>query len=110
MLRKFFKLPLHSVHILLDLKGKTLSHAFVRLATPDARLALRSTQNAILGEGRRARAVTVTLASVDELLTAVIAQLGTCAFGDLFDCRHIPIGKERSKMAFLLLTDLLRRK
>ncbi|GJJ10493.1 hypothetical protein Clacol_004719 [Clathrus columnatus] len=71
MLREFFQLSLHSIHVLLDLKGKTLSHAFVRLASPDARIALRSTQNAVLGKGRRARAVTVTLASMDELLTAI---------------------------------------
>lgn len=71
VLQDFFKLPLYSIHTLLDLKGKTLSHAFVRLASSDARIALRSTQNAILGIGRRARAVTVTLASLDELLMAV---------------------------------------
>ncbi|KAF8512666.1 hypothetical protein BU17DRAFT_96053 [Hysterangium stoloniferum] len=71
LLEKFIKHPLIGAHVLLDSNGKTLSHAFIQLTLKDARVALRSTQNAILGRGRRARAVTVTLSSHEELMAAL---------------------------------------
>lgn len=71
VIEKFINRPIIEAHVLLDSKGKTLSHAFVQLLHEDARTALRSTQNAILGQGRRARAVTVTLSSQEELMAAV---------------------------------------
>ena len=71
VIEKFINRPIIEAHVLLDVKGKTLSHAFVQLSQEDARIALRSSQNAILGAGRRARAVTVTLSSQEELMIAV---------------------------------------
>lgn len=71
VIEKFINRPIIEAHVLLDVKGKTLSHAFVQLSLEDARTALRSSQNAILGQGRRARAVTVTLSSQEELMIAV---------------------------------------
>lgn len=71
VIEKFINRPIIEAHVLLDPKGKTLSHAFVQLLHEDARAALRSSQNAILGRGRRARAVTVTLSSQEELMAAV---------------------------------------
>ncbi|KAF8589117.1 hypothetical protein K439DRAFT_1613011 [Ramaria rubella] len=71
VIEKFINHPIIEAHVLLDTKGKTLSHAFVQLSLEDARGALRSSQNAILGRGRRARAVTVTLSSHEELMIAL---------------------------------------
>lgn len=62
------------VHVLLDRKGKTLSHAFVEMVDEDAaKAALRTSQNAVLGKGKRARGVTVTRSSQEELMRAVRA-------------------------------------
>lgn len=58
-------------HVLLDPKGKTLSHAYVEVAASDAPAALRSTQNKPLGRDKRRRAVTVTMSSQSELMRAV---------------------------------------
>jgi hypothetical protein len=64
--------PVVNVHVLLDKKGKTLSHAFVELNSEEAaRAALRGAQNSVLGKGRRARGVTVTRSGQEELLKAV---------------------------------------
>ncbi|KAF8488074.1 hypothetical protein JB92DRAFT_1456782 [Gautieria morchelliformis] len=71
VIEQFINRPIIEAHVLLDPKGKTLSHAFVQLLHEDARIALRSSQNAILGRGRRARAVTVTLSSQEELMVAL---------------------------------------
>ena len=66
------KHPVQRVHVLLDRKGKTLSHAFVEMATPDAaKAALRTSQNSVLGKGKRARGVTVTRSNQEELMRAV---------------------------------------
>ncbi|OAX38356.1 hypothetical protein K503DRAFT_850046 [Rhizopogon vinicolor AM-OR11-026] len=64
--------PVVRVHVLLDQRGKTLSHAFVELATEEyARAALRGAQNSVLGKGKRARGVTVTRSSQEELMRAL---------------------------------------
>jgi len=68
----WLKQPVVRVHVLLDQRGKTLSHAFVELATEEyARAALRGAQNSVLGTGKRARGVTVTRSSQEELMRAV---------------------------------------
>lgn len=60
------------VHVLLDKKGKTLSHAFAEMANAEAaKAALRFTQNSVLGKGKRARGVTVTKSNQEELMRAV---------------------------------------
>lgn len=61
------------VHVLLDRRGKTLSHAFVEFADEgEARRGLRGAQrNAVLGKGRRARGVTVTRSGQEELMRSV---------------------------------------
>lgn len=70
----WLKHPVERVHVLLDRKGKTLSHAFVEMADEDAaKAALRTSQNAVLGKGKRARGVTVTRSSQEELMRAVRA-------------------------------------
>ena len=62
------------VHVLLDRKGKTLSHAFAEMVDEEAaKAALRTSQNSVLGKGRRARGVTVTRSSQEELMRAVSA-------------------------------------
>ncbi|KAF8434553.1 hypothetical protein L210DRAFT_3649054 [Boletus edulis BED1] len=64
--------PIIRVHILLDPRGKTCSHAYVELSTEEiARAALRSVQNSVLGKGKRARGVTVTLSNQSELMHAL---------------------------------------
>ncbi|KAI0076516.1 hypothetical protein K474DRAFT_1708111 [Panus rudis PR-1116 ss-1] len=68
----WLKHPVERVHVLLDRKGKTLSHAFVEMATPEAaQAALRSSQNSVLGRGKRARGVTVTRSNQEELMRAL---------------------------------------
>lgn len=60
------------VHVLLDRKGKTLSHAYVEMPDEDAaRASLRTAQNSVLGKGKRARGVTVTRSSQEELMKAL---------------------------------------
>lgn len=68
----WLKHPIIRVHVLLDQRGKTLSHAYVELATEDiAKAALREVQNSVLGKGKRARGVTVTRSSQEELMRAL---------------------------------------
>ncbi|KAF7797063.1 hypothetical protein EIP86_008255 [Pleurotus ostreatoroseus] len=67
----WLKHPVERVHVLLDKKGKTLSHAFAEMASQEAaRAALRATQNSVLGKGKRARGVTVTRSNQEELMRA----------------------------------------
>lgn len=77
----WIKQPVERVHVLLDRKGKTLSHAYVEMASPEAaKTVLRSSKNAVLGKGKRARGVTVTKSSQEELMRAVRAfKFGTHA-------------------------------
>jgi len=72
MIVNWLKQPVARSHVLLDRKGKTLSHVFVEMANEDAaKVALRTTQNSVLGQGKRARGVTVTRSSQEELMKAV---------------------------------------
>ncbi|PSR71453.1 hypothetical protein PHLCEN_2v12720 [Hermanssonia centrifuga] len=64
--------PVERVHVLLDRKGKTQSHAYAEMVSPDAaKAALRTSQNSVLGKGKRARGVTVTRSNQEELMRAV---------------------------------------
>ncbi|KAH9922550.1 hypothetical protein B0H21DRAFT_766100 [Amylocystis lapponica] len=68
----WLKHPVERVHVLLDRKGKTLSHAYAEMANADAaKAALRTAQNSVLGKGKRARGVTVTRSSQEELMRAL---------------------------------------
>ena len=68
----WLKHPVEHVHVLLDRKGKTLSHAFAEMVDEAAaKSALRTSQNSVLGRGKRARGVTVTRSSQEELMKAV---------------------------------------
>ena len=72
MIINWLKQPVVHAHVLLDRKGKTLSHVFVEMANEEAaKVALRTTQNSVLGQGKRARGVTVTRSSQEELMKAV---------------------------------------
>ncbi|KAI0777753.1 hypothetical protein BD413DRAFT_468048 [Trametes elegans] len=69
---RWLKYPVERVHVLLDRKGKTMSHAFAEMVNEDAaKAALRSSQNSVLGKGKRARGVTVTRSSQEELMRAL---------------------------------------
>lgn len=49
-----------------------MSHAFVEMMDEDAaRAALRTAQNSVLGKGKRARGVTVTRSSQEEVMKAL---------------------------------------
>lgn len=81
--------PIMRAHVLLDKKGKTLSHAFVEVASEDVAGAIlrgeatnsttgrgdieaaKKGRGTVLGRGRRARGVTVTRSSQEELMAAV---------------------------------------
>ncbi len=68
----WLKHPVERVHVLLDRKGKTMSHAFAEMVDElAAKAALRTSQNSVLGRGKRARGVTVTRSSQEELMRAV---------------------------------------
>jgi hypothetical protein len=68
----WLKHPIKRVHVLLDRKGKTLSHAYVEMPDDEAaRASLRTAQNSVLGKGKRARGVTVTRSSQEELMKAL---------------------------------------
>ena len=72
MLEAWIGIPTHAAHVLIERKtGKTLSHAFIEATPQDVRAALRDRQNAILGKGKRARAVTVTMSTQEELMKEV---------------------------------------
>ncbi|KAG8898736.1 hypothetical protein FRB99_007192, partial [Tulasnella sp. 403] len=69
MLSEWLVVPADRIHILLErATGKTLSHCFVELSLQNARIALRTCQNKIIGNGRRTRAVSVTVSSQEELM------------------------------------------
>ncbi|KAF9652286.1 hypothetical protein BDM02DRAFT_3089366 [Thelephora ganbajun] len=72
MIVNWLKQPVGRAHVLLDRKGKTLSHVFVEMANEEAaKVALRTTQNSVLGQGKRARGVTVTRSNQEELMKAL---------------------------------------
>ena len=71
------------VHVLLDGKGKTLSHAYVEVKEPAVAGAVlrgeaqssgpsgKKERGSVLGRGRRARGVTITRSGQQELMTDV---------------------------------------
>jgi hypothetical protein len=75
---QWLKQPVEIVHVLLDRKGKTLSHAYVEVADEETfKAALRGAQNSVLGKGKRARGVTVTRSTQEELMRAVRTMIYT---------------------------------
>ncbi|KAF8313435.1 hypothetical protein DL93DRAFT_2081138 [Clavulina sp. PMI_390] len=71
MLSEWAGVPSQQAHVLLDRDGKTLSHAFIEAHPQAAREILVTCRNKVLGHGRRARRVTLTTSSQDELLQQV---------------------------------------
>ncbi|EUC59691.1 hypothetical protein RSOL_322300 [Rhizoctonia solani AG-3 Rhs1AP] len=72
MIEKWLGNPTLICHVLLDREdGRTLNHAFVETRVDYARSALRTHQNKVLGCGRRARAVTITLSNQQDLMHAL---------------------------------------
>lgn len=71
MLSEWAGLPPQQAHVLLDRDGKTLSHAFIEAHPRAAREILVACRNKVLGRGKRARRVTITISSQDELLHQV---------------------------------------
>lgn len=71
------------VHVLLDGKGKTLSHAYVEVQDPGVAGAVlrgeaqsagpsgKKERGSVLGRGRRARGVTITRSGQQELMSDV---------------------------------------
>ena len=59
-------------HVLIDRRdGRTLSYAYMEVSPQAMKVILRAKQNSILGFGKRARAVTITVASQEELMRQV---------------------------------------
>jgi|SRR5882762_513138 len=83
---------LTNVHVLLDRRGKTLSHAFVEFNGEEAaRAALRGTQkNSVLGKGKRARGVTVTRSSQEELMRSLFPAWGGSFSGSRPSLTNLP--------------------
>ncbi|KAK2463821.1 hypothetical protein APHAL10511_004126 [Amanita phalloides] len=83
-IRNWLQQPVKRVHVLLDAKGKTLSHAYVEVE--DSNIAgailrgeahvssasrarfIKKERSSVLGRGRRARGVTVTKSGQEELM------------------------------------------
>ncbi|KIY70826.1 hypothetical protein CYLTODRAFT_451322 [Cylindrobasidium torrendii FP15055 ss-10] len=75
--------PIVQSHVLLDKKGKTLSHAFVEVLSESIAASIlrgeiqgspnsgKKMRGSVLGKGKRARGVTVTRSSQEELMTAL---------------------------------------
>lgn len=56
-------------HALIDRRdGRTLSYAYMEVSPDAMKAILRARQNTILGTGKRARAVTITVSTQDELM------------------------------------------
>jgi hypothetical protein len=63
-------------HVLVDRRdGRTLSYAYTEVSPREMKAILRAKQNSILGFGKRARAVTITVASQEELMRQVNTSL-----------------------------------
>ena len=63
-------------HALIDRKdGRTLSYAYMEVAPDAMKAILRARQNSILGFGKRARAVTITVSTQDALMREVCSIL-----------------------------------
>lgn len=103
---KWLQQPIERAHVLLDRKGKTMSHAFVEVRTAEVAGAIlrgetsshgnsrgdiglsnasagsQRGRGAVLGRGRRARGVTITRSSQEELMAAVSFDFAsTCVLG-----------------------------
>lgn len=78
---RWLQQPVERVHVLLDSKGKTMSHAYVEVkdaATAGAILrgeastpSGKKERGSVLGRGRRARGVTITRSGQQELMSDV---------------------------------------
>jgi len=78
---RWLQQPVSRVHVLLDPKGKTLSHAYVEVGDASVAGAIlrgeaysisgKKERGSVLGRGRRARGVTVTRSSQQELMRDV---------------------------------------
>ncbi|KAF5350962.1 hypothetical protein D9756_008235 [Leucocoprinus leucothites] len=77
--------PVELVHVLLDGKGKTLSHAYVEIKDQQIAGAVlrgeaigldgrKKERGSVLGRGRRARGVTITRSSQEELMANLFPQ------------------------------------
>ncbi|KAF5369333.1 hypothetical protein D9758_002804 [Tetrapyrgos nigripes] len=74
--------PIERVHVLLDRKGKTMSHAYVEVMGEEiagailrgeiqSKVSSQKMRGSILGKGRRARGVTLTRSCQEELMAAL---------------------------------------
>ncbi|KAF8067678.1 hypothetical protein FPV67DRAFT_1149641 [Lyophyllum atratum] len=83
-IQKWLQQPLERVHVLLDRRGKTMSHAYVEVADVavagkilrgeaqgERRGGKPRDRGSVLGKGRRARGVTVTRSGQEELMADV---------------------------------------
>ncbi|PFH46736.1 hypothetical protein AMATHDRAFT_7452 [Amanita thiersii Skay4041] len=83
LIKNWLQQPVERVHVLLDAKGKTLSHAYVEVRNADIAGAIlrgeaqgsahqsrsgKKERSSVLGRGRRARGVTVTRSGQEELM------------------------------------------
>lgn len=75
MLSAWAGIPPYQAHVLLDRDGKTSSHAYIEAKAGtgegSAKDVLVVCRNKVLGAGKRARRVTITMSSQDELLKDV---------------------------------------
>lgn len=102
------------VHVLLDSKGKTLSHAYVEVK--DQKIAgsilrgeaissdhQKKERGSVLGRGRRARGVTITRSSQEELMADVSLLILRCQLQFLSNFSYFPGGEVLSIVSSLRL-------
>ncbi|KAF9520274.1 hypothetical protein BS47DRAFT_748955 [Hydnum rufescens UP504] len=76
MLSSWADIPALQAHVLLDCDGKTLSHAYIEASAQVSRKILLNCRNKVLGSGKRARRVTITASSQDELMQQLFPSWG----------------------------------
>ncbi|KAF4616504.1 hypothetical protein D9613_008773 [Agrocybe pediades] len=112
---KWLQQPVERVHVLLDGKGKTLSHAYVEVSNASIAGAIlrgealspnaqgKKERGSVLGRGRRARGVTVTRSGQQELM----ADLFPHWRGSFDGCRPSLAGLEGDRIIGALESGLL---
>ena len=110
MLAGWVATPVDRIHVLIERKtGKTLSHAFIELCLEDAKVALRTCQNKVLGSGKRTRPVSVTMSTQEELMKEVRIQFTTHESTSNYPVRFSQLGGEGLEVRSFPLRGLITK-
>ncbi|PVG03189.1 hypothetical protein CPB86DRAFT_431862 [Serendipita vermifera] len=94
-------------HAMIDRRdGRTLSYAFIEVSANAMKAILRARQNTILGNGRRARAVTITVSTQDELMREMFPSWK----GHFLGCKPCVAGMDNAQISSALREGLMSTK